>query len=150
MTLTLIKTGINYEKYLEVVNKFTFPIDNHKGIIEFINELVNEVGENLNIDTFDGLKFDSMTKCETSTVPRDMIIYGNKVNTYNYELHFQFLSIDSIDVDGYRFLVISAGGLNNVNEEDSNIIYVPCNEYIIINPTTRNVYDIIKKKIENL
>jgi hypothetical protein len=79
-----------------------------------------------------------------------MIIYGNKVNTFNYELHFQFLSIDSIDVDGYRFLVSSAGGLNNVNEEDSHIIYVPCNEYIIINPTTRNVYDIIKKKIEKL
>lgn len=148
MNWTNVKPGINYDDYIRKIDSHKFPIIKADDAVNFLNELIEIVGEDLNIDTYNSIKYDSLTRCNVSTYPYNMNLICDNINKISYSLHVAFLSLERVDINGYCFLAIRAGGFNSHKNECSMDSYIPQGELVLINPTKNDVYLLVKSYIE--
>ena len=149
MKQALIKSSINYDDYLSIIDSQLFPIDNTEDAVIFLNKLIDVVGDSLNVDTYDSIKFDSLSNCQASTYPYNMSLNCDAENKLHYNMHLTFLSLERVDINGYCFLVIKAGGFNDGKSEYGIDLFVPRGKLVVINPTKNDVYNVVNSHLEN-
>lgn len=151
MNNNLIKNGFPYDEYKKTVAEINAPIVHINEAVEFLNKICKVTNGMLNVDVREGIQHDLFQLCRGTEYPYNMELSGERiVDGYRigYCLHLLFLKLEKIIIDDIPFLVINAGGLSDEGKNDGVHTYIQCGDIVVINPTHRSVYNMLRKQLE--